>query len=122
MVVFVGESGNVPELLALMRVSVLASLTESFPNAVLEAMACALPVVATNVGGVPELVTDGETGYLVPTENPDALADRILKILDNPGLASGMGNLARKRAVEKFSCDKLIENVEALYAQVLNGQ
>lgn len=121
-VVFAGESGNVPELLALMRVSVLASLTESLPNAILEAMACALPVVATNVGGVPELVTDGETGYLVPTENPDALADRILKILDNPGLASGMGNLARNRAVEKFSCDKLIENVEALYAQVLNGQ
>jgi len=121
-VVFAGERGNVPELLALMRISVLASLTESFPNAVLEAMACALPVVATNVGGVPELVTDGETGYLVPAENPDALADRIFKILDNPGLASGMGNLARKRAVEKFSCDKLIENVEALYAQVLNGR
>ena len=121
-VVFAGESGNVPELLALMRVSVLASLTESLPNAVLEAMACALPVVATNVGGVPELVSEDETGYLVPTENPDALADRILKIVDNPGLASEMGALARKRAAEKFSCDKLIRNVEAVYEQIITEQ
>ena len=64
-------------------------------------------------------MSENKTGYLVPPEAPEVLADRILKILDDPGLASEMGALARKRALEEFSCDKMIRNMESLYAEVL---
>jgi len=118
-IVFAGERRDIADLLALMDVFVLSSLAESLPNAVLEAMACALPVVATNVGGVPEIVTEAETGFLVEPKDHHALADRILKILGNPDLAAGMGAVARKKVLEEFSCDKLVENVESVYAAVL---
>ena len=119
--VFAGTRADIPELLALMSVFVQPSPHESLPNAVLEAMACARPVVATSVGGVPELVNNGVTGFLVPPNDPAALAEKVLALLADPALAAAMAGAARRRAVDEFSCDRLVRNMEALYEDVLAG-
>lgn len=118
-IVFAGDREDVPDLLALMDVFVLTSLAESLPNAVLEAMACERPVVATNVGGVPELVTEGETGWLVPAGDPEIIAERVLRVIGDGELASKMGAVARQRVLDEFSSQRLVEKVEAVYAAVL---
>jgi len=120
--IFAGIRQDIPELLALMDVYVLPSQHESLPNAVMEAMACARPVVATAVGGVPELISDGVTGLLVPPGDPAAMANAVLRVLGAPALGAALGNAARERAVSKFSCDRLVENMAALYEDVLDGR
>jgi glycosyltransferase involved in cell wall biosynthesis len=118
-IVFAGVRTDIPDLLALIDVLALPSRSESLPNAVLEAMACGRPVVATRVGGTPELVADGETGFLVEPEDFACLARQILRVLNDPALAARMGAAARRKAVGEFSSARLIENVESLYIAVL---
>ena len=120
--IFAGIRQDIPDLLALMDVFVLPSQHESLPNAVMEAMACARPVVATAVGGVPELISDGVTGFLVPPGDPAAMADAVLRVLGDRALGAALGNAARERAVSKFSCDRLVGNMAALYEDVLDGR
>lgn len=119
---FAGERSDVPDLLALMNVFILTSETEGLPNAVLEAMATGLPVVATSVGGVPELVLDGETGYLIPVHNPELLAEKVMHLLGEPKLAETMGATARAMAVERFSCERFVAEMELLYQRVIAGE
>jgi glycosyltransferase involved in cell wall biosynthesis len=83
-VTFLGERADARQIIGALDLLVLPSLTEGLPNVVLEAFAYKTPVVATAVGGVPELVKDGETGWLVPPRDPHALAQAILDALSNP--------------------------------------
>ncbi|MFN3476458.1 MAG: glycosyltransferase [Candidatus Methylomirabilales bacterium] len=117
---FLGSRHDIPELLALMDVAVLPSLEEGFPNAVLEAMAAGKPVVATRVGGVPEAVIHGETGLLVPPKDPQALADAILALLDDPPRAEEMGKAGRERVKKEFGLDRMVWEMEGLYEELLS--
>lgn len=119
-VLFLGSRQDIPELLALMDVAVLPSLEEGFPNAVLEAMAAGKPVVATRVGGIPEAVIHGETGLLVQPKDPQALADAILALLDDPQLAEEMGRAGQERVKKEFSLDRMIREMEGLYEELLS--
>ena len=114
-----GRRDDVPALLAVADLLVLPSRWEGMPNAVLEAMAAGRPAVAANVGGCPELIIDGQTGLLVPPENPDALAEAIRRLLSDATLAARMGQAARRRAEQEFSIEKMVRRNEELYDRFL---
>jgi glycosyltransferase involved in cell wall biosynthesis len=114
-----GPRGDVPDLLAAASVGVLSSDFEGIPLAVLEYMAAGLPVVATDVGGVPEIVRDGETGFLVAPRDPAALAERIGRLLDDAALAREMGERGRRRQQEAFSREAMVGAVTELYLRLL---
>jgi glycosyltransferase involved in cell wall biosynthesis len=114
---FLGRRADIPELLACSDAGVLPSLTEGLPNSVLEYLAAGLPVVATRVGGVPEVIEDGQEGFLVPPGNPGALAAALSRLLQDPGLAQRMGDAGQRRAQAEFSFERLVERLEGLYSQ-----
>jgi glycosyltransferase involved in cell wall biosynthesis len=107
-VVFAGGLGDVRPALAAMDVFVLASVrrSEGAPTAIEEAMMMSVPVVATAVGSVREVVDDGETGFVVQSENSAALAAAIRRIIENPTMREHFGPLARERALERFSAEE----------------
>ena len=114
-----GERADVPRVLAGLDVFALSSLGEGISNTILEAMATGLPVVATRVGGNPELVTDGTTGLLVPPSSPEALAGALRRYLDAPTLAMGHGRAGRARVEAEFSLDRMVTAYGDLYARLL---
>lgn len=118
-VIFLGRCDRVPDVLAITDVAVLSSVSEGFPNSVLEYMAAGCPVVSTDVGGVREMLTPGEGGYLVKPGDDAAMADSILNILRNPSLACSMREHGRRAAEQRFSCKALLENVLSLYDTLL---
>jgi glycosyltransferase involved in cell wall biosynthesis len=101
---------------------VLNSVSECFPISVLEAMACARPAVCTAVGGIPEMINDGETGYLVPPKDPQQLADRLVRLLRDPQGARRMGRAARDRVEAEFTLDRSIAETQQAIEDVVNGQ
>ena len=116
---FLGARRDVPELLAAADLFVLSSRSEGLPISVLEAMAAGLPVVATNVGGVSELVVDGETGFLVPPADPRALAEAVGRLLRDPHLRHRFGAAGRRRAERRFDVARFHEAHVRLYCQEL---
>ncbi len=116
-----GMRRDVPEIMAALDVLVLASYpyVETFPNVVLEAMASQKPVVATNVGCITEIVTEGETGRIVPVNDPASMAEAIISILKNRGSRKRMGTKAREIVCEKFTLDKMVKQREALFERFL---
>lgn len=114
-VIFHGEEPDMPSLLPLLDSFVLASSTEGSSNAILEAMACGLPTIATAVGGNTELVEAGLTGFLVPPGAPDQIALAMLELLSRPALGRSMGRNARRRALESFSLAGMIKGYAAFY-------
>lgn len=115
-VFFPGRADNVAELMAAADLLVLASLWEGLPGVVLEAMASELPVVATAVGGTPELVEEGRSGYLVPPGEAEELAAALEKLLNLPErVRLDLGRAGRKIVEEKFSLDKMVKAYEELY-------
>ena len=100
----------------------LPSLEEAFGIAALEAMAAGLPVIASDVGGLPELVTDGETGFLIPPKSPALLASRIEQLFDDPALRVRMGFAARTRARQNFSVARMVEQITKLYTDLLSAK
>ncbi|TQM43084.1 glycosyltransferase [Pseudonocardia cypriaca] len=116
-VTFAGSRPDVAALLPALDVAVLSSTTECFPMAVLEAMACGVPVVGTEVGGVPEMIEDGVTGYLVPSRHPRATADALVKILRDPARAAEMGRAARDRVLAEFTLDRSVRRAGATLAR-----
>ena len=120
-IIFTDDRTDVTRLMQAFDIAALASHEEGFSNVVLESMAAGLPMVATRVGGNPEAILDGETGYLVPPRDPAAMADKLLHLIHNAPLRSTMGRLARQRVTETFSMERLIENMENLYSALLPG-
>lgn len=118
---FLGYRTDIADLLRLMDVVVLPSLQESFPRVPLEAMAMGVPVVATTVGGIPESVSDGETGILVPPGDGAAIRDALVRLVDDPALRKRMGETGRRRVREQFSIEANIARTEALYLEVLQA-
>lgn len=112
---FCGRTTEPERALGGLDVFVLPSLSEACPNAVLEAMATGLPVVASDVGGIPDLVRHGETGYLVRPDNPGQLASAIEALIDDRRLAGELGARGRARAVQEFAMERLIDRMAALY-------
>ena len=121
-VVLLGEREDVPEILAASDVFVLPSDWEGLPRSIIEAMMAGLPVAATRVGGVPELVEDGVTGYLVPPQDSHALAAALQSLLVDPGLRQRLGEAGRKRALEHFSLAETIRRTQKVYEAVLKTQ
>jgi glycosyltransferase involved in cell wall biosynthesis len=117
-VLFAGERDDVPALLAGADVVALPSAIEGLPLVVLEAMAQARPVVATPVGGTPELVVDGETGILVAVGDDGALAGALRALLDDPARARSLGEAGRRRAEAHFGAEAMTRRVLEVYAMV----
>jgi glycosyltransferase involved in cell wall biosynthesis len=117
-VIFTGQRHDVADILREVDIVVHPSLTEGLSNVILEAMAAGLPVVATNTGGNPELVQDGETGFLIPTENERDIAGAVARLLDDPQMAIAFGEAARRRIVQEFSIRHMLSQTEDLYLRL----
>ena len=116
---FLGFRDDPQAILSLCDISLLSSLTEGLPNAILESMALGKPVVATSVGGVPELIADGVQGHLVPVGDHTQLADRICDLLNHPEHAKRMGRAGQEKARNQFSDRAMVQNTEAIYSELL---
>jgi glycosyltransferase involved in cell wall biosynthesis len=116
---FLGDCYAVPELLAALDIFVLPSLSESLPNALLEAMSAGRPVIASAVGGCNELVVHEKTGMLVPPQDPEALARQIVQLLEEPELRERLGRAARKQAEAEFDITKAVKRLETIYDELL---
>ncbi|MEI6145132.1 MAG: TIGR03088 family PEP-CTERM/XrtA system glycosyltransferase [Methylococcales bacterium] len=114
-----GERHDVADIMRTLDLFVLPSINEGISNTLLEAMASALPVIATKVGGNSELVVENETGYLVPKQDPIAMADAIKHYLDQPELLSLQGQAGRARVVSKFSLDRMMTDYNDIYDKLL---
>jgi glycosyltransferase involved in cell wall biosynthesis len=118
-VMMLGRRLDVPELLAQLDVAVCASHFEGSPLAVMEYMEAGLPIVASSVGGVPDLIDDGVHGLLVQPGDPQQLAGAIEELLSDRDRASALGARARERRRREFDLDVMVGNLEALYAELL---
>jgi glycosyltransferase involved in cell wall biosynthesis len=121
-IVFVlGHRHDIPEILAGSDLVVDASYAGlGLTGSLREALAVETPVIGTSLEGIPELITDGETGLLVPPRNPDALAQAILRVVENPTRAKAMARAGRKRVERQFSAAIKVERTEALYRHLLD--
>jgi glycosyltransferase involved in cell wall biosynthesis len=120
-VLFVGFRTDVPDLLSQAAISVLPSLSEGLSNSLLESMAAGVPVVATLVGGNPEVVDHGVTGLLAPPRDSFALAHAMLHLLENPDLAARFGAAGRQRAANVFSVERAVRETERLYTGLVES-
>ncbi len=102
------------------RVGLLPSLAEGMPVSLMEALSCAVPVVATAVGGIPEMIDSGGNGYVVPVNDPRAMADAVSKILDDPRRSVDMGKAARETALSRFSLGQQVDRLIEIWNQVLH--
>ncbi len=116
---FIGECHTIPNLLSLSFAGVLTSRHEGFSNSILEYMAVGLPVVATDVGGASEAITDGETGFLVASDDPEALAARLMELLGSENLSLQMGRRGREKIRAHFSIEAQRDKTLALYNKKL---
>jgi len=120
-VAFAGERRSLGDLFAHADLFLLPSDQESFGLAALESLASGVPVVASDVGGVPEVVTHGETGWLVPARDPVAMAGAVLGLLADPARRAVMGRAARAAALTRFQPGPLVSRIEALYRELVAG-
>jgi len=118
---FVGFRRDLAEIFSVMDLMVLPSLSEGLPNVVLEAFAASKPVVASDIGGVPEVVEEGISGYLAPPGRPEPLARAILKMLGDPAKMQSMGAAGYERVRREFTFEAQTEKLEAIYRQMING-
>lgn len=118
---FLGHREDVPALLADADVFVLPSRSEAFPNGAIEAMASGLPVVASRVGGLLDLIEDDRTGLLVSPDDPLALADAIESLILSPTRAAMLGTAAREEVTQRYSFDRMVQAFEDLYVSQLDS-
>lgn len=117
---FIGRCSDVPGLLSTSSVCVLTSTAEGFSNSILEYMAAGKPVIATDVGGAAEAVVEGETGYLVESDDDAKMEERLIELLNDDAKATVFGNAGREIVREKFSNDAQLRNTMRLYNSLLN--
>lgn len=117
---FLGERKDVPQLLSLFNVVVLSSLWEGLPYSLLEAGALGKPVVATDVNGVKEIITDGKTGILVPARSPEKLTEALRKVIEGKELAHRLGAALKEDIQERFSLARMVSDVQNLYLSLLD--
>ena len=120
-VIFTGWRRDLPRIYADLDLLVVSSDNEGTPVSAIEAMASGCPVVATQVGGLPDLVQNGETGYLVPSKQPQALAAAMLELIRDPETAKQMGRSAQQSVMGRFSVNRLISDIEGLYEELLTS-
>ena len=118
---FLGKQEPIEEILSIADVFIMPSGSETFGLAALEAMACGVPVVASDIGGLPELITDGETGFLCPLDDVSCFADRIRSLLDDESMRDNMGRAARESAADRFDVNRIIPMYEEYYERVKAG-
>jgi glycosyltransferase involved in cell wall biosynthesis len=118
-VIFAGVRHDIPALLATADLFVLPTLGDALPTVLIEAMAAQVPIVASDVGGVPELVENGRNGLLTPPANPDQLAAACVQLLHNPALAAEMGRNGRQIAAAKFDIHTQVARLGQLYEELL---
>jgi glycosyltransferase involved in cell wall biosynthesis len=116
---FAGGVTNLHEHLSAANIFVLPSRSEGFSNAIVEAMAASLPVVATDVGGNAEAVQDGINGFIVPSEDPQALAAAIMQLLSDPAKSEAMGAAGKQRVAERFTVDAMMKQTTETYTRLL---
>ena len=121
-VTFLGVRKDVPELLSIMDLFVLPSLNEGMGMSLVEAMAMGLPVIATQVGGVPEVVTDGKTGILVPAQDSTALAKAIVRLAKDAKLARELAQAGHERAHSAFGAEAMVDRISAVYQELLTAE
>jgi glycosyltransferase involved in cell wall biosynthesis len=115
-----GKRSDIPYLLKASDVFVLPSMHEAFGLVLLEAMMAELPVIATSRGGVPEIITHGESGILIEPRNSQAIANAIENLIDDPEMAKKISKAGQKRAREKFDLKRMVEETEDLYSKILS--
>ncbi|NOK00729.1 MULTISPECIES: N-acetyl-alpha-D-glucosaminyl L-malate synthase BshA [Myxococcus] len=120
-VAFLGKQDRFEELVAASDVFLLPSEQESFGLAALEALSCGIPVVASDLGGIPELVTHGETGFLAPLGDVPAMARHVLTLVEDAERWQGFSHRARAQVLERFQKEPAIDRYEALYRRLLTG-
>lgn len=114
-----GIHEDVPQLMRRFAIFCLTSCSEGMPNVVLEAMAAACPVVATRVGDVPEVIKDGENGFLVDSEDAEGLAQVVARLLRDAELAERVGAAGRATVEQRFSCQRMAQEIEQVYLRAL---
>jgi len=119
--IFTGWRNDVLEIMAGFDLIVQPyTLPEGLPNVLIEAMSLGKPIITTNIPGPSEIIINGENGFLVPPGNPEALANGILRLLDNPALAKQMGDAGKKRAEKLFDIKKNVKQIERIYEEFLS--
>jgi L-malate glycosyltransferase len=118
---FVGKQPKIADYLGVADVSLLPSEMESFGLAALEAQACEVPVVASRVGGIPEVINDGETGFMSDVGDTEKMSDDVLKLLNDEDLRQSFGKRGRELAVSRYSSEKIIPQYIAFYEKILQN-
>lgn len=118
-VIFTGERRDIPDILSCIDIFVMPSVAEGLPNALLEAMAMGKPVVATKVGGIPEVIQNGINGLLVPPHDAGSLAEAIISLIDNDNLAKKIGQASREFILEHYSIRSTVHKWQSLYISIL---
>lgn len=117
-VIFAGFRTDMPEIISIMDISLLSSLREGLPNVLIESMAMSKPIVATDVGGVSELVINNKTGFLIPPRDSTALSDVVIELLEDKEKAEKFGEAGREYVEQKFSLTQMVSKYENLYTQI----
>jgi N-acetyl-alpha-D-glucosaminyl L-malate synthase BshA len=118
-VLFMGKQSDMAPLLSIADILLLPSENESFGLVALEAMACEVPVIATRIGGIPEVVEDEEDGFLFQLGDVAGMADASIRLVKNPKLRAEMGKSARQHAIRDFCASKIVRHYENLYLQTI---
>jgi len=116
---FLGFRDDIPDVLAALNILVFSSFREGLPLTLLEGMASSKPVVATKVGAIPSLLVDGETGFLVETNDPKAIAERCIDLLKTPSLMEDFGEAGRIRIEHEYDLDQMVHSTVGLYKSLM---
>lgn len=117
---FTGFQKDIPAILKIIDILAIPSHSEGLPMVILEAMACKVPVVGTTIGGIPEMIEDGTTGFLIPPSNSAALAEKLSPLIKDETLRKDMGEAAKQRVEDFFSESKMIRETEQVYLDLMN--
>jgi len=119
---FLGSRNDIESILQIVDVGLLITPCEGLSNSIIEYMASSMPVIASRDGGTPELVLDGETGFLVDQKRPDQIIEKMSLLMDNPQLAKAMGKNGRERIEQHFNIANMTESYIDLYSKLVNGK